>query len=62
MSYQEIMAFGEMKPIYSPRSSMSHYIKEVEQRKTNLAINIDKETLLLFKDEFEDNENKMSMV
>ena len=41
---------------------MSEYIKEVEQNKTNLAINIDKSTLLLFRDKFEDYGNTMTLL
>lgn len=48
------------RPIYSPRTSMSNYIRELDEKKTNLAINIDKETLLLFKSEFERCSNNLS--
>lgn len=38
-----------MQPVFSPRSEMSRYINDREKNKTNLIINIDKETLGLLK-------------
>ncbi len=41
-----------MRPVFSPRAEMSRYMADIEKNKTSLAINIDKETLALFKNEF----------
>ena len=46
--------------MYSPRSSMSMYLEEVAQNKTSLVINIDKDILSLFKNQFEEYGNRMS--
>lgn len=48
-----------MRPVFSPRAEMSRYMADIEKNKTSLAINIDKETLALFKNEFQNNDNKV---
>lgn len=62
MHHLEALNSAFMRPVYSPRSEMARYSSDVEKNKTNLAINIDKETLVLFKNEYENNDNKIDRV
>jgi len=49
-----------LTPVLSPRSAMSLSLQEIQNLKTNLIINIDKETLALLKTEFQLHNNKMN--